>query len=75
MSRKKNREHRRQMALLRSANNREEHIANTVVEVQYKESMSQFDALPFDEKTDDDQLYVEVAHVIERQISIKRVAA
>lgn len=75
MSRKKNREHRRQVALLKQANSREEHIAGTIVQVQYQEVMHQFEGLPFDEKSGEAQLYLEVPHTLVRSISIKRVPA
>lgn len=52
---------------------RQVQLENTQVEVSFTEKLMQFDGLPYNEKTDDPQLYIEVPHTLVRHISFKRV--
>lgn len=73
MSRKKQREHRRQQQLIQEQN-RQDRLESTLAVVSHTERVVEFSGLPFDSLTDDPQLYLEVPHTIERHITIKRVA-
>lgn len=70
MSRKQQRKHRQEM---RAAAQAAQRVESTLAEISVVEKTHQFDALPYDNDLEGAQLYVDVPHVIERHISVKRI--